>query len=116
MATTKSLLFTYFHVNTSEKIQLRAGNPDNRIPKLFITTKQSIIVMTLTYDILLNVRNMMKYELTECRRGDFHLGPYSHLLWPSIVIFGILLTLLRATNSRDIFKGVYGYREFVSTK
>ena len=43
---------------------------------------------------------MMNYDLTECRMGDIHLGPDSHLLWPSIVILGILLTLLRATNSR----------------
>ena len=53
---------------------------------------------------------MMNYELTEGRRGDFHLGQYSHLLEPlrpSIVILGILLTLLRVTNSIYIFKFVW---------
>ena len=59
---------------------------------------------------------MMKYELTECRRGDSNLDPDSHLLWPSVVILGILLTLLRATNSRDIFSSLCGYRAFVNPK
>ena len=115
MATKISLFFTYFYVNTSEQILLRAGNPDNKIPKLFIITQQAVIVMTYLI-IIPKVRNMMKYELAECKRGDFYLGPDSHLSWPSIVILGILLTLLRATNSRDIFPSLYGCRAFVNPK
>ena len=65
------------------------------------------------YGILPKVRNMLKYEVTECRRGDFHFGPHSHLLWPRLVILGILLTFLRA---RDIFFSLYGYRAFVNPK
>ena len=33
-----------------------------------------------------------------------------------LVILGILLTLLRATKSRDIFSSLYGYRALVNTK
>ena len=32
------------------------------------------------------------------------------------MIFGILLTFLWATKSRDIFSNVYGYRAFVNPK
>ena len=61
---------------------------------------------------------MMKYELTECRRGNFRLGPdsHSHDTGSSIVILGILLLFLRETNSRDIFPSLYGYRAFVNQK
>ena len=59
---------------------------------------------------------MMKYEVTECRRGDIHFGPDVHLLWLRLVVSGILLTCLWATKSRDIFSSLYGYRAFVNPK
>ena len=60
---------------------------------------------------------MMKYEVTECRRGDIHFGPDVHLLWLRLVVSGIrLLTCVWATKSRDIFSCLYGYRAFVNQK
>ena len=56
---------------------------------------------------------MIYYEVTGCRTSDFNVGPDSHLLWPRLVIFGIILTFLRATQSRDIFSNVYGYRDYL---
>ena len=51
---------------------------------------------------------MLKYEVTECTRGDLHFGPDS--LWSArLVIVGILLTFLRATQSKDIISSLYGY-------
>ena len=81
------------------------------ITKLFKIAQQSIMMMT--YIILPKVTHMMKYEVTECRRGDFHCGSDYHLLWLRIVV-SILLTFLRETKSRDIFSSVYGYRTFVN--
>ena len=70
----------------------------------------------MTYDILPKVRNMTKYEVTDYRRGGFHFGKDSHLVWPRLVVLCILLTVLRATKSRDIFASLYGYRAFVNRK
>ena len=36
---------------------------------------------------------MVKYEVTECKRGDFHFGPDSYLLWLRLLLLGILLTV-----------------------
>ena len=47
---------------------------------------------------------MMKYEVTEGRRGDFHVGPDSHLVWLRLVVFGVLLTF--ESNKVNIFKFV----------
>ena len=44
--------------------------------------------MYILYDMLRKVRNMMKYEVTECRRGDIHFGPDFHLLWLRLVVCG----------------------------
>ena len=66
--------------------------------------------------MLPKVRNMMKYDLINCRRGDFNLGPDYHLSWPSIVILDILFNLLRTTNLIDILSSLYGYRAFVNPK
>ena len=38
-------------------------------------------------DILPKARNMIKYEVNECRWGDFHFGPDSHLLYNRLVIW-----------------------------
>ena len=91
MATTKSLFFTYFYVNTSEKFLLRAGNSDNKIPKT-ATNYVTINYSDDIYDLLAKVTHV-KYEGTECRRGDFHFGPDSHLLCLRLVILGLQLTL-----------------------
>ena len=56
----------------------------------------------------------MKYEVTECRRSDFHFGPDSHLVWNRLVILGILLPVLRATKPTDIFSSSCGSRAFVN--
>ena len=50
---------------------------------------------------------MMKYEVTECRRGDLHFGSDS-LRWPKLVILGILLTFFEDNKVKGyIFKFVW---------
>ena len=91
MASTQSLFFTYSYVNTSEKFLFRAGNPDNN-PKNTANNYVTINYIDVIYDLLPKVTHVMKYEGTECRRGDFQFGPDSHLLCFRLVIFGIQLT------------------------
>ncbi len=41
---------------------------------------------------------------------------HSDALTPGLVIVDILLTVLRATQSKDIFSSLYGYMAFVNRK
>ena len=64
-------------------------------------------------DTLPKVRNMIKYEVTEWWRGDFYFGPDSHLLWPRLMICGILLTFW-VQQCQWVYLQVCSYRPFVN--
>ena len=84
--TTKSLFFTYVY-DTSEKLLLRVANP-NKTANNYVTINYSDDI----HDLLPTVTHVMKYEGTECRRGDFHFGPDYHLLCLRLMILGIQAT------------------------
>ena len=76
MATTKSLFFTYFYVNTSQKFILQTGgNPDNNHQKLLLIAKLSIIVM-----IYYNNNNNTGYLLHAISpKSKEHIACYKHI-------------------------------------